>query len=90
MIKHYIAKLILKFRKLGYKCFNTNKNINGNYSAFQPVVLRGNGTVNFGSNVRFGVINSPMLYNTYAYIEPRHSDSKISFGNNIKLSLIHI
>jgi acetyltransferase-like isoleucine patch superfamily enzyme len=86
MIKHYIAKLILKIRKLGYMCFNANKNIYGKYKTYQPVVLRGKGIVSFGSNVSFGVINSPMFYNTYAYIEPRHSDSKISFGNYIKVN----
>ena len=86
MIKHFVAKIILKFRKLGYMCFNTNKNIIGKHISFQPVVIRGKGTVSFGSNVRFGVINSPLFYNTYAYIEPRQSESKISFGNDITIN----
>ncbi|MFK7781001.1 acyltransferase [Psychroserpens sp.] len=86
MIKHYIAKLILKFRKLGYKCFSTNKNIIGTCISYQPVVFRGEGTVSFGSNVRFGVINSPLFYNTYAYIEARQPHSNIIFGNNITIN----
>ncbi|WP_431136490.1 acyltransferase [Psychroserpens mesophilus] len=86
MIKHYITKLILKFRKLGYKCFNTNKNINGKYLPLQPVVFRGKGNVAFGQNVKFGIVNSPMFYNTYAYIEARHSESKIVFGDDISIN----
>lgn len=86
MIKHYIARFILKFRKLCYMCFNKNKSIYGKYVAFQPVVFRGKGTVDFGSNVQFGVINSPMFYNTYAYVEARHSESKILFGNHISIN----
>jgi len=86
MIKHYIARFILKFKKLGYMCFNKNKSIYGNYKAFQPVVLRGKGTIDFGSNVQFGVINSPMFYNTYAYVEARHSKSKILFGNHVSIN----
>ncbi|WCO00832.1 acyltransferase [Psychroserpens ponticola] len=86
MIKHYATKIILKVRKLGYKCFNTNKNISGKYTAIQPVVFRGKGSVVFGKHVKFGIVNSPMFYNTYAYIEARQPDSKIVFGNNVSVN----
>lgn len=86
MIKHYTANFILKFRKLVYKCYNTNKNINGNFSAVQPVVFRGKGRITFGNNVKFGILNSPMLYNTYAYVEARHTKSKISIGNHVSIN----
>lgn len=86
MIKHYTANFILKFRKLVYKCFNTNKNINGNFKALQPVVFRGKGSITFGNNVKFGILNSPMLYNAYAYVEARHANSKISIGNHVSIN----
>jgi len=49
-------------------------------------VLRGEGKINFGDNVSFGVINSPFLYNTYGYIEARTKESCIIFGNNINVN----
>jgi len=52
------------------------------YVAQQPVLLKGKGKIIFSDNVKIGVINSPMYYNTYAYIEARSEKSQISFGKN--------
>ena len=66
-----------------YSIFSNNKNISGNSNCHQPIVCNGNGCISFGENVNFGVINSPMFYNTYAYIEARGINSQINFGNNV-------
>jgi len=54
----------------------------GSFVAVQPVVLKGEGTVVFNQNIKIGVQNSPLFYNTYAYIEARTKHSQISFGKN--------
>ncbi|MEO5788271.1 acyltransferase [Gelidibacter sp.] len=81
----YVA-LIMYFRKLFYKIASTNDQVKGSYKAIQPVVLNGKGQINFGKNVRIGVLDSPMFYNTYAYIEARKENSSISFGNNVSIN----
>lgn len=86
MIKNVISKLYLTFRKVLYACFSNNRNFQGHFKAFQPVVLRGKGEITFGKGVNIGVINSPLFYNTYAYIESRTKDAKITFGNNININ----
>ncbi|RLJ67126.1 maltose O-acetyltransferase [Lacinutrix venerupis] len=65
---------------------SSNNNVDGNFKAYQPVVIRGKGHVKFGNKVNIGVINSPLFYNTYAYIEARSNDAVISFGNNININ----
>ena len=85
-INNIVFKGYFVVKKVIYSFFSNNSNITGRYRAFQPVVLRGDGKISFGSNVRFGVINSPLLYNTYAYVEARGKDSEIEFGNDITIN----
>ncbi|MFT4698681.1 MAG: acetyltransferase-like isoleucine patch superfamily enzyme [Flavobacteriaceae bacterium] len=85
-MKRLIIKFFLFCRKVKYSFFSNNKNIKGTLTSYQPVVLRGEGAINFGDNVNVGVINSPLFYNSYAYIEARTLNSKIFFGNNIHIS----
>lgn len=82
-MKSIISNLFLRFRKLKYKSFSNNNNVDGDYRALQPVVVRGQGQINLGENVKFGVVNSPFFYNTYTYLEARNKDSKIEIGNNV-------
>ncbi|OBQ55631.1 acyltransferase [Tamlana sp. s12] len=53
---------------------------------YQPVVLKGEGEINFGEHVSFGVINSPFYLNSYCYIEARSKKASIFFGNNIHIN----
>ena len=69
-----------------YSFFSTNSNIKGAFIAHQPVVVKGNGGITVGNNVNIGVINSPMFYNSYAYIEARNKKSSLKFGNNIHIN----
>lgn len=86
MIKNVISKFYLTYRKALYSSFSNNKNVLGSYVAFQPVVLRGKGEISFGKEINIGVINSPLFYNTYAYIESRTKGAKITFGNNVNIN----
>ena len=82
-INKLVFRIYFNFKKVIYSFFSNNHNVHGKFKAFQPVVFRGKGNITFGKNVRIGVINSPFLYNTYAYIEARTEESKIEFGDNI-------
>jgi len=59
-----------------------NTRVTGGFVAVQPVVLKGKGIITFGGNIKMGVQNSPLFYNTYVYIEARTEQSQISFGKN--------
>ncbi|MBT0608838.1 acyltransferase [Aequorivita echinoideorum] len=83
MIKKYFIKLLLACSKAKYAFLSNNKNISGSAKKHQPIICNGRGSICFGENVHFGVVNSPMFYNSYAYIEARTENSNIIFGNNI-------
>lgn len=86
MIKDFISDVLLTIRKGIYFFYSNNESINGTYKSYQPVVIRGKGQITFGSDVSIGVINSPRLYNSYAYIEARSKNASIVFGNNIHIN----
>src|SRR5690606_13891785 len=77
---------VMYLRKKFYKFASTNSRVKGSYVAFQPVVIKGKGKVIFGEHVQIGVVNSPMFYNSYAYIEARTEKSTISFGHNVSIN----
>lgn len=85
-MKDFILKFILILRKGLYFFYSNNTPFSGSYICHQPVVLRGEGDLIFGSKVTFGVLNSPHLHASYAYIEARSKESKISFGNNVNIN----
>jgi len=86
MIRQIISKLYFSIRRIAISSKSSNKNIEGKYKAHAPVVVRGKGKVSFGENVSFGVINAPLFYNSYAYLEARNKEAKITFGNNININ----
>lgn len=86
MLKRLILKLTHWWRFTLYRFYCNNNNVSGVFKAYQPVVLRGKGSVDFGENVKIGVVNSPNLYTTYAYIEARTSESEITFGSNVNIN----
>ncbi len=86
MLKNIVSKLFLFKRKMVYSFFSNNKKITGSFVSNQPVVIKGLGDVVFGSNVNFGVVDSPFFLNSYAYLEARTKHSVLSFGNNIHIN----
>jgi len=81
-MKQFLSRLYMYLLKLKYKIFSDTVNLKGAFVAQQPVLLKGKGKIVFNDNVKIGVINSPMYYNTYAYIEARAKTAQISFGSN--------
>lgn len=86
MIKRIISKLYFSIRFIAISSKSNNKNIEGGYKGFIPVVIRGKGRISFGEKVNIGVINAPLFYNSYAYLEPRNKDAIITFGNNVNIN----
>ncbi|RMA56735.1 acyltransferase [Ulvibacter antarcticus] len=85
-MNNYIVKILLALRKLKYSFYSNNSRVKGTFNQYQPVVKRGKGSISFGENVNFGVINSPHFYNGYIYIEARTENSTVVFGNNIHVN----
>lgn len=86
MIKKLLVKSLLNIRKIKYSLYSNNRRVSGRFKAHQPVVLRGKGEISFKKNVNLGVINSPMYYNGYAYIEARSEVAKVNFGEDIHIN----
>jgi len=86
IINKIISKIYFGVLKIAYSAKSNNKASEGEYIAKQPVVLRGKGKIYFGESVKFGVVNSPLFYNTYAYLEPRNEYAMIKFGNHVNIN----
>lgn len=86
MIRGLILNFTLILKKSLYFFYSDNAPKSGRFKSYQPVVLRGKGQIHFGKNVNFGVINSPHLHSTYAYLEARPKTATITFGNNIHIN----
>lgn len=78
--------LLQFFRRLKYRLLSTNSNVEGNVKRHQPVQINGSGGVRFRESVHIGVRNSPLFYNTYAYIEARTADGSITIGNDVAIN----
>ncbi|MBJ7879255.1 acyltransferase [Gelidibacter salicanalis] len=81
-----MVAVVLYLKKLFYRFASTNTQVKGSYKAIQPVILKGKGRIVFGHHVKFGVVDSPMFYNTYTYIEARNAQATITFGNNVSVN----
>jgi len=73
-------------RKLKYRLHSSISKQIGKPIVHQPILLKGRGTIIFGDNVNFGVVNSPYYYNGYGYLESRSKEGKIVLGNNIHIN----
>lgn len=78
--------LFTKLRIWKYQFLSNCSQVTGKPIVYQPLLLRGNGKINFGKNVQIGVINSPNFYTNYFYLEARTESSEISFGDNVAIN----
>ncbi|KGO90085.1 acyltransferase [Flavobacterium suncheonense] len=77
--------ILVRMRILKYRLLSDVR-ITGKPFFIYPTLLKGKGTIVFGDEVRIGVELSPDFYSGYGYIEARTSDSKIVFGNNVRMN----
>lgn len=76
----------VRFRIWKYKVLSDCKSVNGKPMLFHPLLMKGNGTIHFGSRVQIGVIASPNFYSHYSYLEARNIESVISIGDNVAIN----
>ena len=76
----------IKLRIWKYKFLSNCSQVDGKPILFQPLLLKGNGKINFGKNVQIGVINSPNFYTHYFYLEARTKNSEITIGDNVSIN----
>ena len=69
-----------------YKFLSDCKRVTGKPNLYFPLLLKGNGKVQFGKNVQIGVVSSPNYFSGYTYLEARNEDSEISIGNNVAIN----
>lgn len=78
--------LLQFFRRLKYRLLSTNSRVEGSVQRHQAVQINGRGVVRFRESVEIGVHNSPLFYNTYAYIEARTKEATITFESNVAIN----
>ncbi len=78
--------LFVQLRILKYKLLSDCGRVIGKPKLHHPLLLKGLGTIQFGSNVQIGVVSSPLFYSNYAYIEARNLNSSIIIGNNVAIN----
>ncbi|WP_162127629.1 acyltransferase [Flavobacterium phycosphaerae] len=86
MVAKFKNILFVQFRIWKYQWLSTCKRVTGKPILHQPLLLVGEGKINFGKNVQIGVINSPNFYTHYFYLEARGKDSAISIGDNVSIN----
>lgn len=74
-----LIRLVQRVRIFWYSALSTNRVI-GTPVLYQPLQAVGNGQIRFASSVRIGVFPSPCFLNSYAYIEARGRQSKVTIG----------
>lgn len=83
IIKRILLILFQGTRKVKYNLLSTIKTKHGNPLISQPLLILGDGQVDFGANVTFGVSNSPGYFNGVNYLESRCVKSFIKIGDNV-------
>ena len=87
MIKLFLRKSahkVIKLLRIGlYQILSDCQSVSGKPFRSQPVLLKGQGHINFGEDVHLGVETSPFFYSGYMYIEARNPETRISIGSHV-------
>lgn len=86
MIQKIKDIFFIKLRILKYKWLSKCRNTIGKPKLYHPLLMEGNGLIEFGTNVQIGVKSSPNFYSHYSYLEVKFSESKIKIGNNVSIN----
>jgi acetyltransferase-like isoleucine patch superfamily enzyme len=60
--------------------------IQGSPILYQPLQAVGLGVIEFSEQVKIGVFPSPFFFSTYAYIEARNENARVSIGDDTWIS----
>lgn len=75
-------KIITLKQKWRVFLYSILSNIKIDAHKLQPVLANGKGDIQIGSNVTFGVRESPYYYSGYSYLDARKEESYIEIGDN--------
>lgn len=79
-LKEKLTEIFIQKNRSIYYSLLSNIKIKAN--KYQPVLANGKGTIKIGTNVNFGVKESPYYYSGYSYLEARRECSYIEIGDN--------
>lgn len=78
--------LFITLRLLKYQFLSDCRKVIGKPKLFHPLLMKGEGTIQFGNDVQIGVVSSPFFYSHYCYLEARSPKSVIKIGNNVSIN----
>jgi acetyltransferase-like isoleucine patch superfamily enzyme len=73
---------ILQWLRRSFYCALSTGHSKGCVRKIQPVLILGNGVVEFGKNVKLGYFPSPFFLNGYIHLEARSKTASINFGED--------
>ncbi|WP_420574561.1 acyltransferase [Kordia sp.] len=82
----FLRHNVLRFKIWKYKLLSNNTNTIGKPKRIQPLLLEGDGNIQFGNNVSFGILRSPYLFSGYGYIEARGKSVVVSFEESVAIN----
>jgi len=86
MMRRFFRWIIQRIRVVKYRLLSTCSRVSGVYSAHQPVLFEGAGSIVFGKGVELGVKASPGFFSSYVYLEARFPSSSIKIGDYTRIN----
>ena len=80
-----IIRIIQWVRVSFYGALSTG-NSKGGVNKIQPVLILGNGIIEFEKNVKLGFFPSPFFLSGYVHLEARGAQAVIKFGENVHIN----
>lgn len=78
--------LFVTLRIWKYQLLSDCKNVVGKPNLYLPLLLKGNGKIQFGKNFQNGVTSAHFTYSTYNYILSLHEESEVIIGDNVVMA----
>jgi maltose O-acetyltransferase len=76
----------IKFRIWKYNFLSECNNVIGKPNLYIPLLMRGEGKIQFGKNFQNGVILAHHYYSSYNYILSRFKNSEVIIGDNVVMA----
>ena len=82
-MKRLFARYVQRGRIIFYSLLAENKRVQGAPITLQPVLYAGSGSIIFEGTTHLGYWPSPHFFSGHIYLEARHTQSLIEFGDNV-------
>jgi maltose O-acetyltransferase len=84
-ITNRVARLVQSMRSVFYAALSTG-HYTGRVQKLQPILILGNGVIEFEKNVVLGYFPSPFFFSGYIHLEARGKTASIKFGADTKIN----